>query len=91
MQEIIYNWIGEEMQTQEVNFMLIPRCVAFKNGIAVGGCFYKRTTVDSNVEEKVVLLPTDHYDFAGPVDFIGKTKEQIESDVKQFIDNVCGG
>ena len=70
------------------NFQLIPRLIVFKNGVAVGNCFYK-LTADSNVETKVMLLPTDHYDFDGPVDFLGKTKDQIESNVKQFINNIC--
>lgn len=70
------------------NYMLIPRRIAFKNNIAVGNCFYTLTTVDSNVENKIMLLPTDHYDFDGPIDYIGKTKEQIEFEVKQFINTI---
>jgi hypothetical protein len=57
----------------------IPRSVYFKDGKAIGT--FPSQPYDSMT---VINLPTDHYDFRGPIDIIGKTKEQIEKQVEGF-------
>lgn len=53
------------------------RSVYFLNGKAVGTHpIYPGATM------VVMQLPSDHYDFLGPVSILGKTKAQIEAEVK---------
>jgi hypothetical protein len=61
---------------------LIPRLVAFdENGKAI--CTGCPANLYSNTQ--TIRLPTDHYDFAGPVNVQGKTKEQIEREVANLM------
>jgi hypothetical protein len=54
---------------------MINRAVGFKDGKAVcAGTSVNVATVDS---VEVIPLPTDHYDFVGPVIVKGKTREEI--------------
>jgi hypothetical protein len=56
-------------------WQMIPRAVGFKNGIAV--CAGNAVHVNDLDSVEVIELPTDHYDFLGPVTVQGKTYEQI--------------
>ncbi len=60
---------------------LFPRGIYFKCGKAVGS-FPSIVDYDS---QKTIDLPSDHYDFLGPIDVLGKTKEEIEKEVKIFL------
>ena len=59
-----------------------PRAVYFSNGLGVcAGVSGQLTSHDSMV---VVLLPSEHYDFVGPVNVRGKTLSQIEKEVESY-------
>lgn len=59
---------------------MYPRAVLFKNGRAVG-----TYTMAIDHDTMVVMhLPSDHYDFLGPISVVGKTKEEIERDVRTW-------
>ena len=62
--------------------MLINRQLAFdRNGRCVAaGCSCE---VTPHVSTAVVALPTDHYDFLGPVQVVGKTMPEIETAILQ--------
>lgn len=68
------------MKTDQNHWSMIPRLVAFKDGkaVAVG----QHCNHYSGAKLEVIHLPTDHYDFIGPVDVVGKTKEQIEAEAE---------
>lgn len=67
------------MDTTTKNYSLIPRSVYFKDGKAV----HTHPSISYDKID-VIRLPTDHYDFIGPIPIVGKTKDQIESDIKVF-------
>lgn len=58
---------------------LIPRSIYFRNGKAIGTF----PNQDYDIVE-TMWLPTDHYDFIGPISLIGRTKEEIEKDIKNL-------
>lgn len=64
-------------------FSLYPRLVAFEDNKAVvegnPAHFYK--------DKRVISLPSDHYDFAGPIRVEGKTQEQIDQEVSEFMES----
>jgi hypothetical protein len=62
-------------------FTYIPRAVYFKTGQCIGTGFSA-----SGLEVKVIHLPTEHYDFPGPIerDIKGKTYSEILAEVEQF-------
>lgn len=65
--------------------MLVPRGIAFDKitGKAVAVCpqidYY-----DKQYEQKVIDLPTDHYDFIGDINPIGKTEHEIRNNVSRI-------
>ena len=68
-------------------YYLYPRAVYFDMdgfciGAGVGGMEVARRTKHT---EKTMELPSDHYDFLGPINYLGKVKEQIEAEVKVFM------
>lgn len=56
-----------------------PRSVYFKNTKAIG-------TFDHSDHDDmfIIQIPSDHFDFLGPINIIGKTKVEIENEVKEF-------
>lgn len=64
------------MLTTVHHWIMVPRLVAFVDGIAVAAGL--NCNNHSGASLSVVHLPTDHYDFIGPVDVVGKTLLQIE-------------
>lgn len=62
---------------------LVYRNVHFgKDGIAVAaGCWNHVNGYSMTME-----LPTDHYDFIGPVNVKGKTADQIREEVKSIME-----
>ena len=63
---------------------LIPRQLAFDaNGICVAaGCSCE---VTPHVATRMVALPTDHVDFLGPVEVVGKTLGEIRSAIEEVL------
>ena len=57
----------------------VPRSVYFKDGIAVGVGI--GGWMQSHDKMVVMELPSDHYDFIGLVDVVGKSIEEIEKDI----------
>lgn len=62
---------------------LIPRQVAFVDDHAVAAGVACQVTSHDCTE--VLFLPTDHYDFLGPVRVEGKTRDEIEHDVQVIL------
>lgn len=60
---------------------LINRAVYFIDGKAIGAGF-SPAMYSPKVKAEVIALPTEHYDFLGPIDIIGKSKAEIEAEVK---------
>ena len=58
---------------------LYSRAVYFKDGKAVGAGVGGSHQDFDHME--VMLLPSDHYDFIGPIKVWGKTKYEIEQEV----------
>ena len=59
---------------------LIPRLVAFdENGKAIVAGVAAHLYPGGR--SKVIALPTDHYDFLGPVKVAGKTEAEIAAEV----------
>lgn len=58
---------------------MIPRLVAFKNGVCVAAGTAANVAYEADHKE-VMHLPTDHFDFLG-YNPVGKTKEQISQDI----------
>lgn len=62
---------------------LFSRAVHFKGDRGAGAGFalcqrdYDRT--------EVLSLPSDHYDFLGPLDVVGKTKDEILLEAEQLL------
>ena len=57
-----------------------PRSIFFKNGKAI------KTNEFCDYDSIIVMnLPSDHYDFIGPINVIGKSKSEIEEEIK----NLC--
>lgn len=61
----------------------IPRGIYFKNGKATGTQRPHVSEGDS-ISLDVIFLPTDHYDFIGPIKVQGKSKEDIEAEAESF-------
>ena len=62
---------------------LIPRVVAFDENdkaLCAGNAVYAETNTKYT---KIMHLPTDHYDFLGPLNVKGKTAEEIETEAKE--------
>lgn len=59
----------------------IPRGIYFKNGVGVS--VVPQVCHDYD-ECKVVYLPTDHYDFIGPINIVGKTLDQIKTEAETY-------
>lgn len=55
-----------------------PRSIYFKDGKAVGS--HSSLPYDT---VKTIWLPSDHYDFLGPINIFGKTEEEIELEIKK--------
>lgn len=60
---------------------LYPRSVYFVNGRAIGAGF-SCAEQESKKKTVVMFLPSEHPDFLGPINVLGKTQEQIELEVK---------
>ena len=60
---------------------MIPRAVYFSENKAVGAGFAAPNVYDAVF---VINLPTDHYDFIGPISCIGKSKEEIEKEAMEL-------
>lgn len=60
----------------------INRAVYFKTGVCIGAGFCAAEREADATE--VIALPTDHFDFLGPIKVIGKTKEQIETEAANY-------
>lgn len=60
----------------------INRSVYFKAGVCIGAGFCAAEQDADKTE--VIALPTDHYDFLGPIKVLGKTKEQIETEATSY-------
>lgn len=68
-------------------WQMIPRGVGFKDGIGV--CAGNAVHVARDINSvKVVFLPTDHYDFLGPVSVKGKTLEEIKKEADRVIEEM---
>jgi len=52
---------------------MYPRSIYFLQGKAIG-----TFNLGRHDSMHVMMLPSDHYDFLGSIDIIGKTKDQIE-------------
>jgi hypothetical protein len=62
---------------------LYPRDAAFKDGRCVAsGCPAALYTKADGYERATIFLPSDHYDFGGPVFPVGLTKAEIEEKVR---------
>jgi hypothetical protein len=65
---------------------MIPRGLVFdSNGICLGTSMF-----NSGASIKTVSLPTDHYDFLGPINPVGKTLKQIEAEVQIELEKSFG-
>lgn len=64
---------------------LIPRSIAFVDGrcVAVGNEVH--TITDPEAVKDVMKFPTDHYDFLGPVNPVGNTREEIEAKISAVL------
>jgi hypothetical protein len=63
---------------------LYPRLVGFGlDGKAIDAGF-RASTYEAPIQ-KVMMLPSDHYDFIGCVDVKGKTEQEIVSEVARVI------
>jgi len=62
---------------------LYPRSVYFVNGRAIGAGF-SVAEQDPKKKTVVMFLPSEHHDFLGPINVLGKTQEQIELEVNPF-------
>ncbi len=58
--------------------MKIPRMLAFENGKCVAAGVSANRTFYPNAEFKVYDLPTDHYDFLGTINPVGKTEKELQ-------------
>jgi len=59
-----------------------PRAVFFKDGRAIGAGF---TAASKEADKMVVMmLPSDHYDFIGPINVVGKTRAEIENEAASY-------
>jgi hypothetical protein len=72
--------IGRKRTMSDRSYSMFPRGVYFKDGKAVGISPYAGEYDCVHT----IFLPSDHYDFAGPVRVNGKTKEQIEQEAVWF-------
>jgi hypothetical protein len=62
-----------------------PRAIFFKDGKAVGTTNTMHGKgFDYYDSMHVMQLPSDHYDFLGPINVVGKTKEEIEAEIKSY-------
>ncbi len=80
-----YDYMKKCMETVESlipSMQFIARTVYFKNGKAIGAGFTSAQFEADKAE--VIRLPTDHYDFIGPIKVFGKTKEEIEKEAKTY-------
>lgn len=64
-------------------YQFIPRSVYFKDGICIGAGFCSSAHQADQME--IIALPTDHYDFLGPINVLSKTKEQIEQEISKYL------
>ena len=63
---------------------MIPRLIAFDRttGKAVSAGVAAHSHPDYNECQKVIIdLPTDHYDFLGPINPVGKTEAEIRAEL----------
>lgn len=61
----------------------IPRNVYFRDGFCIGAGF---SSVEKDADKvEVILLPTEHYDFLGPIEVLNKTKTQIELEASKYL------
>lgn len=66
------------------NFQMIPRTVYFnKDGIAIGAGF--SACEQEAAYSRGMHLPTDHYDFLGPVKVKGKTESEIMAEANKLM------
>lgn len=85
------DWVVDQLleckDRKVASYQVLPRAVAFKDGkaISTGNSAEIAKIHDNTVQVLVVGLPTDHYDFAGPVDVVGKTLEEIKAEVEKMI------
>ncbi len=64
--------------------MFIPRKLHFSSGICIAygiATYMYPIAKDLRLEEKVLDFPTDHVEFFGPINPIGKTMDQIQKEI----------
>lgn len=62
-----------------------PRAIYFKNGKAVGTTMSMLGKGFEYYDSMFIInLPSDHYDFMGPINVFGKTKKEIETEAEQY-------
>lgn len=62
------------------NMTWIPRGLWFFNGVCEGTMAHSE-----GASLSVVFLPTDHYDFLGPIQVYRLTLRQIEENIAEFM------
>jgi hypothetical protein len=55
-----------------------PRSIYFLQGKAIG-----TFNLGRHDDMHVMMLPSDHYDFLGPINIIGKTQEKIQQEANE--------
>ena len=76
-------WETEVEEKMRMSF--IPRAVVFRDDKGVcAGCPAGMYVGEPGCVTKTIELPTDHYDFAGPVSVLGKTEEEILREVETY-------
>lgn len=68
----------------KINYALTPRDTYFLEGKCIAVGFRYNIKHD---KKEVIKFPTDHYDFIGPVKYIGLTKEEIEENIRMFMEH----
>ena len=61
------------------NIRYFPRSIYFLNDKAVGS-----HPVGKYDKMRVISLPSDHYDFLGPINIYGKTEQEIKEESKTY-------
>ncbi len=66
-------------------YSLIPRQVAFQNDKCIAYGISSSNYTFPDVNKKIIKFPSDNYDFFGPINPIGKNKEEIIINIVEFV------